>query len=713
MALTFQLLGPIDAHRNGQSLPLSGPRRRALLARLLVARGQLVTADQLVDDVWDGQPSAAARATLQSHVSQLRKVLGDRLRSHGRAYLLDLSGASLDAAEFETLADRGAAQLSIGEAGVAHAAFEAALALWRGHALEEVADRAWAAPEAARLEDRRAMVVEDDLKALLELGRHADVVHLAEAAVANEPLREQRWVYLIVAMYRCSRQADALAAARRVRDLLADELGIDPSPQLASVELAVLNQDPTLLGVSEPPAGPTAVDQAREATRRGRWSDATHLLEAADTPLRPLGPEALEWLGQVAYMAGRMELAIRANQRAHSAWLEQGARGRAVIPAMALVANHFVHNHPAIAIGWFQRGRRLLEGQPQGPEHGVVALTACLIALATGDLAAASAAAAQAREIGARFHVPDVEALSLTLQGVVLLRCGAIADGIALLDEALTFLAADQLGPMSTAQIFCKSLQALVDVADLERASQWIDTITARSADGLNGGFPGDCRVHKAEVLCGLGRWDEAEQEARAACKEVQAVDLLHAGVAYAQLGTAQLAQGDLSAAGTSFAHAVACGVSAQPGLAQLHLAQGDPVAAATSIRAALADSRLDAPTRGRLLSAAVDITLAAEDAVAAEQAGAELQQLAERYATPVLQASAATARASLALHRGDPALAVTLLREASRIWLRLHAPGQLARVRRRMAEALDALGDHSGAALERAAARITTRSRA
>jgi DNA-binding SARP family transcriptional activator len=702
MVVTFHLLGPIDARQDGRSLPLSGPRRRALLARLLLARGQLVSVDQLVDDVWDAEPPAAASATLQSHVSQLRKVLGDRLQSRGRGYLLTLSDASLDAVEFEAQADRGVSQLADGDAGAAHVAFSAALALWSGGALEDVSDRPWAGPEAARLEDRRATVVEDDLKALLELGQAAEVVQLAETAVATEPLREQRWAHLIVALYRSGRQADALVAARRLRDLLADELGIDPSPLVADLELAVLNQDPKLLGIPEPTEPLSELAQARAAAAAGRWSDAVRCFDASDRQ-RPLDPEGLEQLGQVAYMAGRIDLAIRANQRAHAAWLKQGQRGRAVSPAMALVADHFVRNQPAIAMGWFQRGRRLLDGEPSRPAHGVVALTACLIALATGDLDVATASAAEAREVGERFHVPDIEALSVTLQGALLIRRGAKSDGLTLLDEALTFLATDHLEPITASQMFCKSLQALVDVGDLERANQWIDTITARSAEDLNAGFPGDCRVHKAEVLCTLGRWDEAEQEARAACSEVQSVDLLHAGIAHAQLGSALLARGDLVAAEAAFARAMACGMSAQPGLALLRLAQADPAAAAASIRGALSDPHLDLAGRGRLLPAAVDIALAVGDQVTAEQASAELQQVAQRYATPVLQAAADTARASLAMYGGDAATAVGALRQAARVWLRLRAPGQLIEVRRRIADALDALGDHAAADLERA----------
>src|SRR5207302_1665758 len=135
----------------------------------------------------------------------------------------------------------------------------------------------------------------------------------------------------------------------------------------------------------------------------------------------------------------------------------QGQRSRAVILAMALVANYFVRNQPAIAIGWFQRGRRLLDGEPTGPAHGVVALTTCLIALATGDLDAAMASAVEARDVAEQFHVADIEALSVTLQGAVLIRRGARSDGLALLDEALTFLATDQLEPITASQMFCKS----------------------------------------------------------------------------------------------------------------------------------------------------------------------------------------------------------------------------------------------------------------
>ena len=537
--------------------------------RLLLDHGRVVTSDQLVDDVWDGQPGPGAAATLQSHISQLRKVLGDRLPSRGGGYVLDLTDAVLDVDDFERLADAGAAQLAAGDPVSAHAAYDRGLALWRGRALQDVADRQWAAFEAARLEDRRAIAIEDDLKARLDLGRPEEVVHLAEAAVAREPLRESRWAHLITALYRCGRQAEALDAARRVRELLSDELGIDPSPMLAALEIAVLNQNPGLLGPVAPERASNLLAEARAATRRRQWAEAARLLRAADAG-QSLGPAELEWLGQAAYLSSNMDLAVSANQRAHIAWLERHESRRAAVSAMALAANHFIRNRPAIGMGWFHRGRRLLERETEGPEHGVAAFTRCLIALSTGDLDVALTSSIQAHELGARFHVTDIEALGLSLQGATLIRRGAISEGIGLLDEALTFLAADQLGPVAAGLLFCRTLQALIDIADLDRANQWVEAITARGAEGGEGGFSGDCRVHRAELLCGLGRWDEAEHEALTACKEVQDFDLPHAGIAHAQLGTVQLARGDLAGAETSFAHAIACGASAQPGLAQL-----------------------------------------------------------------------------------------------------------------------------------------------
>lgn len=215
--IEFQVLGPTEARRAGQQIPLSGARRGALLTRLLLDAGRAVSAETLIEDVWDGHAPSAASATLQSHVSQLRKVLGDRLRRSAAGYLLRLDAATVDAAEFEGGLANGATHMAEGDVHEAAGSLREALLLWRGRALQDVADRPWARPEAERLEELRRIAVEQLLQARLEPGEHQQVVPDAEAAVEENPLREQRWAILMLALYRSGRQADALRAYRRLR----------------------------------------------------------------------------------------------------------------------------------------------------------------------------------------------------------------------------------------------------------------------------------------------------------------------------------------------------------------------------------------------------------------------------------------------------------------------------------------------------------------
>jgi DNA-binding SARP family transcriptional activator len=377
--IEFQVLGPTEARRDGTPVPLSGARRRALVARLLVDAGRVVPADALVADVWAGKASPAAAATLHSHISQLRKVLGACLRTRPGGYALCLDAAVMDAAEFERQASAGVCQLSGGDYMSALDSLTGALAWWRGRAFQDVADRPWAEPEAARLDELRARSVEQLLQARLQAGRHDQVVADAQAAVAEQPLREQRWATLILALYRCGRQADALRAYQRLRALLAGQLGIDPSPQLAALEAAVLRQDPTLdppAGGSHPAAGlaGSQLRQGRAAARQRDWRSACELLAAADHQA-PLGADDLGLLGDVAFMAGEQEASISARQRAHFLWLDAGQPARAAVAALLIVGNHHVRNRPAIAAGWYHRGRRILDDQPECPAHGVLAYT--------------------------------------------------------------------------------------------------------------------------------------------------------------------------------------------------------------------------------------------------------------------------------------------------------------------------------------------------
>jgi predicted ATPase/DNA-binding SARP family transcriptional activator len=256
--LRFGLLGPMTVTAGTAEIPVHGTIRRRLLARLLIARGEPVAMDRLREDIWDAEPPASAASTLKSHVSLLRRVLGPgRLVSRGGGYALRVEPGELDLTAFEVDAFAGREMLRSGDAARAAETLGRALGLWRGRALVEVAETSWGQPEAVRMEELRAAAIDCWLEARLALGETHQVVAPAEAAVAEQPLREQLWAKLITALYRSGRQAEALRAYQRLRQLLGDELGIDPSPELVALEASILRHEPTLAPSPSLPARPS------------------------------------------------------------------------------------------------------------------------------------------------------------------------------------------------------------------------------------------------------------------------------------------------------------------------------------------------------------------------------------------------------------------------------------------------------------------------
>jgi predicted ATPase/DNA-binding SARP family transcriptional activator len=242
--LEFRMLGPIEvAHRRG-IVQLGGRRQRALLALLLLERGRAVSSYRLIDELWNGDPPAGAAKTLRAYVSRLRSALGETpVSARASGYAVEVASTQLDSWRFEELLRAGREGLARGAAGLAADRLRAALALWRGPALADVAETGSLAVEARRLDELRLGCLEAWAEAELLLGHHADVVADLERLVDEEPLRERLWRHLVIALYRCGRQADALAAYRRARTLLRDELGIEPSEELREVERAVLRHE--------------------------------------------------------------------------------------------------------------------------------------------------------------------------------------------------------------------------------------------------------------------------------------------------------------------------------------------------------------------------------------------------------------------------------------------------------------------------------------
>ena len=224
-----------------------GAKRRALLIRLLASANQRLPTDLLVDDVWDGAFGSGATSTLASHVSLLRGLIGaDRIVGFAGTYCLCVEPGELDVTEFESATMAGKRAMGQSDFDTAALAFERALGQWRGQALADANGAAWALGERTRLTELRLAVEELRIDARMAMGQHRDVVGNAEAAVEAAPLREHRWLTLMLALYRCGRRADALRAFQRMRTLLGEELGLEPSNELFEMERAILQDAPEL-----------------------------------------------------------------------------------------------------------------------------------------------------------------------------------------------------------------------------------------------------------------------------------------------------------------------------------------------------------------------------------------------------------------------------------------------------------------------------------
>jgi DNA-binding SARP family transcriptional activator/tetratricopeptide (TPR) repeat protein len=232
--------------------PLGGVKQRAVLAILILHRGEIVSGERLVDELWGERPPATAAKTLQGYVSRLRKALGDDLvQTRGRGYVLALSADQLDVDRFEQLASGGRAALSAGDAATAAERLHGALAVWRGAPLADFTYEPFAQAEIARLEEARLATLEDRIEADLELRRHGQLVAELESLVREHPLRERMRGQLMLALYRSGRQAEALDCYRIGRRALIDEVGIEPGTALRGLHQGILEQDPRLDSRSE------------------------------------------------------------------------------------------------------------------------------------------------------------------------------------------------------------------------------------------------------------------------------------------------------------------------------------------------------------------------------------------------------------------------------------------------------------------------------
>jgi ABC-type transport system substrate-binding protein/DNA-binding SARP family transcriptional activator len=239
--LDFRILGPLEVAGESGPLDLPAGKPRALLAVLLLHRGEIVSVDRLVDELWGERPPPTAAKNVQGYVGRLRRVLGDgALLTQAPGYALRVE--ALDATRFQTLVDEARHR----EPAAAAPRLAEALALWRGPPLADFAYEPFAQDEIRRLEELRISALEDRIQADLALGRHEEVVAELDSLAREHPLRERLQGLRLIALYGCGRQAEALEAYRTIRRRLVDDLGVEPGPELKELERRILEQDPSL-----------------------------------------------------------------------------------------------------------------------------------------------------------------------------------------------------------------------------------------------------------------------------------------------------------------------------------------------------------------------------------------------------------------------------------------------------------------------------------
>ncbi len=448
-----------------------------------------------------------------------------------------------------------------------------------------------------------------------------------------------------------------------------------------------------------------ALQAAHEALDRNAWQEAYDLLSSADAS-GVLSAEDLEHLAEAAWWSGRSDDCIQARERAYAAHLEAGNGRRAALVALNLATNYQNKLALSVAMGWLNRAQRLLNDEPECPEHGYLSNTLAGVGLILGKVDDALDYARRTFEIGSRFGDRDLQAFGLSLQGSALVAKGQVNEGLALLDEATAAAVGGELSASATGGIYCSTIGTCRRLADYRRAAEWTEAANRWCERQSIAGFPGRCRVHRAQIMRLRGAWAEAEQDARRACDELEHFTPFFAADAFYEVGEIRLRMGDLTAAEDAFRHAHGLGQEPQPGLSLLRLAEGNVDAAATMIKRALADQSWDRLARARLLPAQVEIAVAAGDQETAWPAAEEMEEIARDYDSPALHASASCARGALHLAQGDSTAACESLRRGWRLWQEVDAPYEAARARMILAAAHQGEGDAEAAKLELRSAR-------
>jgi class 3 adenylate cyclase len=457
-----------------------------------------------------------------------------------------------------------------------------------------------------------------------------------------------------------------------------------------------------------------SLEAGREAARKHAWREAYDLLQRADAE-GLLGAEDLEHLGEAAWWTGRLEDAIDFRERAYAAHVEAGEPRRAALVAMMISGDHAKKGAVSVAGGWLSRATRLLESEPEGVEHGHLALARGTAAVMMGQLQPAQGELARAHEIATRFGDRNLEAMAMVFEGTTLVMSGQVSEGLVLLDEATAAAVSGELEPLATGMVYCVTIHSCQTLGDCGRAAEWT-TAANRWCDRLDvSGFPGACRVHRAEIMRLQGNWDRAEEQAVQACDELGGYFNLITSAGFYEIGEIRRRRGDFAQAEEAYRKASELGhpTSTEPGLSLLRLAQGKTEAAAAAIKRELANEGLDPLTRARLLPAQVEIALATGELARARAAATELEEIGDQYRvdgirTPHVEGTLQLALGQIRLAERDFEGTLAAFKAARSTWDKVGAPYETAQARMLLGIAYRGEGDEHSARDEIEAARAT-----
>jgi class 3 adenylate cyclase len=459
---------------------------------------------------------------------------------------------------------------------------------------------------------------------------------------------------------------------------------------------------------------PSLEEKAQAALDEHAWQQAYDLLSEADAK-GELAPNELVLLADAAWWVGKLPTAIDARERAYTAYQKEGNQAMAATAAIVIGRDNLLRNSHSIANAWLNRAERLLEGVDENPGHGWLAITRSFQTGLQGDYVASHAQSSRARDIARRSGDRELETLALSVEGLNLIYQGRVEEGMAMLDEATVPAVSGELEPQTAGSVCCSTIGACAGLGDWVRAAQWTEAQDRWCQREHINGFPGMCRLYRAEIKRFHGDWLGAEAEARRASDELQGFIPAAVGLAFYEIGVIKLRRGDLQAAEEALTRGHSFGRDPEPALSLLRLAQGKVEAASASIKRAIEEppetpSWFATPgsemNRLWLLPAQAEIALAVGDLETARGAAEELAGLAKRFESVTTRANGATWQGAAQMAEGDHAGGSKSLRQGVQLWSEVDAPYEGAKARMLLAQAYAAEGDLDRAALELDAAK-------